>query len=153
MCCSCLACASSAILPPLSPVITTQAAMVNAFLFPALRHPPTVSPSFSFSHQANYISVTIETCLLNALPTPLSPTGFFFVTSLFSASTCLLFHSSVLLVIHLFPLFHSCYCLPSRCSVFRGWYFVFVPKRWELNMSHRFSLHRVRTIVAAPCYI
>ena len=30
--------------------------------------PPAKSPSFSCSHQANYVLVTIETCLLNAFP-------------------------------------------------------------------------------------
>lgn len=87
--------------PTLSPVITALDSSRDGKCFstPPPHSPPhahantrthkhTVSPSFAVSHQANYISVTIETCLLKALS---YPPGFFFVPSLFSASTCLLF--------------------------------------------------------------
>lgn len=118
--------------PPLGPVITALDSSSDGKCFSIPRspstpphhthtHPPHTSPSFSFSHQANYISVTIVTCLLNALSYP--PLGFFFFCPLPVLSFHLFtlsFHSGELLVIHLFPPFRCCYCLPSRGSIFRG---------------------------------
>lgn len=103
--------------------------------------PPTISPSFSFSHQANYISVTLETCLLNTLSPP-APPSFFFCSSPFSASTCLLFlFTPVYYWLFIFSLhFTPVIVCQAAATSFGADSSLLFPKRWELNMSHRFPL-------------
>lgn len=103
--------------------------MVNAFLFPTLCPPP----SFSFSHQANYISVSIETCLLNALS---YPPLLFSVPSLFSASTCFLFFPSSPATSSIFSLHSAPFTVCGAAAPsFGSNGFLLFTKRTDVNQS------------------
>lgn len=124
--------------PPLSSVIIAldSSSDGKCFSIPFSPPPPTPPrlPSFSLSHQANYISVSIETCLLNALS---CPPLLFFVPFLFSASTCLLFPFSPasswdsIFSLHLAPFI---VCGPAAPSFGTNGLLLFT-KRRELNQS------------------
>lgn len=119
---------------------------------------PPESPSFSFSHQANYILVTIETCLLNAFCYTFLLSPFAFPRLFLLRSTCLplclLFSCTLVnwLVISLFyPHLISLFCYPRSYFNLFWWLIVaFVKKRWELSMSDRFSMQQ-SGLLLLPC--